>query len=182
LSNGAALLVIDVQEAFNDPSWGLRNNPQCESNIARLQQYWREKDGVVLHVQHVSDDVDSLFYRDSPGGVAFQPWTQPLPDEPVFEKMTDTAFIHTGLHRYLIDNDLHRLVVVGFTTPHGISSTVRLGAELGFNITVVEDATAAFSLTDWNGICYNAEQVHQFALAEMFQTFADVRTTKELTR
>lgn len=29
------LLIIDVQNAFNDPSWGRRNNENAERNIAR---------------------------------------------------------------------------------------------------------------------------------------------------
>jgi nicotinamidase-related amidase len=31
-----ALLVLDVQKAFDDPAWGARNNPNCEANIATL--------------------------------------------------------------------------------------------------------------------------------------------------
>ncbi len=32
----AALIIIDVQEAFDEPRWGHRNNPDAEANIARL--------------------------------------------------------------------------------------------------------------------------------------------------
>jgi nicotinamidase-related amidase len=33
-----ALLVIDVQRAFDDAAyWGPRNNPRCEENIAALR-------------------------------------------------------------------------------------------------------------------------------------------------
>ncbi len=36
LPTNAALIVIDMQKGFNEPYWGRRNNPQAESNIARL--------------------------------------------------------------------------------------------------------------------------------------------------
>jgi nicotinamidase-related amidase len=36
LPQNAALIVIDVQQGFDDPAFGPRNNPQAEENIARL--------------------------------------------------------------------------------------------------------------------------------------------------
>ena len=33
---GAVLLLIDLQQAIDHPSWGQRNNPQAETQIARL--------------------------------------------------------------------------------------------------------------------------------------------------
>jgi len=32
----AALIVVDAQVGFDDPSWGRRNNPACDENIADL--------------------------------------------------------------------------------------------------------------------------------------------------
>ena len=29
-----ALVVVDMQKAFDDASWGRRNNPDCEGNVA----------------------------------------------------------------------------------------------------------------------------------------------------
>ena len=62
LSN-ATLLLIDIQKAFNDPSWGPRNNPEAEENIEKLLTFWRKSNRPVVHIQHVSRQrSSSLFY------------------------------------------------------------------------------------------------------------------------
>ena len=33
---GAVLLLIDLQQAIDHPSWGVRNNPHAEEQIGRL--------------------------------------------------------------------------------------------------------------------------------------------------
>ena len=39
----AALIVIDVQQAIDDPVWGPRNNIGAEASIAALIAAWRER-------------------------------------------------------------------------------------------------------------------------------------------
>lgn len=36
ITSNTALIVIDVQQGFDDPKWGRRNNPDAEGNISRL--------------------------------------------------------------------------------------------------------------------------------------------------
>lgn len=36
-----ALIVVDVQQGFDSPRWGVRNNPACEDNIRALLVHWR---------------------------------------------------------------------------------------------------------------------------------------------
>ena len=49
-----ALLLIDVQTAFDQACWGPRNNPQAESVIAHMLALWRELHWPIVHVRHAS--------------------------------------------------------------------------------------------------------------------------------
>ncbi|MEA2166063.1 MAG: hypothetical protein QOK37_4190 [Thermoanaerobaculia bacterium] len=50
-----SLLIIDVQYAIDDPSWGdERNNRDAESKMAALLAHWRERRWPVFHIRHSS--------------------------------------------------------------------------------------------------------------------------------
>ena len=40
-----ALIIVDVQKAFDDKKWGERNNHDAEENIRKILNVWREKVG-----------------------------------------------------------------------------------------------------------------------------------------
>ena len=42
LPAAAALVIIDFQQAFDDPAWSPRNNRDAEANTARLPAAWRD--------------------------------------------------------------------------------------------------------------------------------------------
>lgn len=44
LPDNATIIVVDVQRAFDHPTWGKRNNPSAEANIGRLLAGWRDKE------------------------------------------------------------------------------------------------------------------------------------------
>src|SRR5688500_20309200 len=89
-----ALILIDVQHAIDDPSWGRRNQPDAEANIARLLASWRARASLVVHVHHVSKDPASTFQGR---GAEPKPLAGPRDGEPVIVKHTPNAFAGTEL-------------------------------------------------------------------------------------
>jgi nicotinamidase-related amidase/uncharacterized protein YdhG (YjbR/CyaY superfamily) len=179
LSANTALLLIDVQQGLDHPRWGERNNPDAEHNIAALLAAWRRTRRPVIHVQHMSREPDSPLRPDRPGN-AFKPEAIPQPGEPVFQKSVNSAFIGTTLEAHLRTHRIDTVVVVGITTNHCVSSTVRMAANLGFTVVVVSDGTATFERTGPDGDHHSAEQMHRVALASLHGEFATVRRTTEV--
>ncbi len=172
----AALVVIDVQQGFDDPSWGARNNPDAELRVASLLQHWREGLGPVIHVHHCSVSPVGCFRPGTPG---IEPKIQALPrdGEIIYQKNVNSAFIGTTLEADLRQRRIECLVVVGLTTNHCISTTVRMAGNLGFRTYVVSDATAAFARAGADGRPRHAEDVHNAALGDLHMEFAEVVDT-----
>jgi nicotinamidase-related amidase len=173
------LLIIDVQRGLDDPKYGHRNNPDAEANMARLLAAWRAAGRPVVHVQHLSVRPDSPLRPGLPGA-DLKPEVAPLPGEPHFTKSVNSAFIGTGLEAWLRAHDYGSLVVVGLTTDHCVSSTVRMAANLGFDVTLVSDATATFERMAPDGTHIPAETMHRANLASLDGEFCAVKTTRQL--
>lgn len=173
------LLVIDVQKGLDNPALGERNNPEAESNIALLLAHWRQQELPVVHVQHCSTEHGSLLQPELPGN-AIKPEAQPLAEEKLFSKTVNSAFIGTGLESYLQEQGINSLIVVGLTTDHCVSTSVRMASNLGFEVTLVSDATATFERTGYNGVRYSADDMHTVNLVSLDGEFCTVRTTAEM--
>lgn len=175
----AALLLIDVQKAFDEDIWGNRNNPDAESNIAKLLSRWRYNSLPIIHVKHCSIRKESPLHPDQEGN-QFKDEARPLEGEVQFSKTVNSAFIGTGLDVYLKDHDLNALVVVGLTTDHCVSTSVRMAANLGFQVTLVSDATATFEREGPDGKMYSADIMHAANLASLHDEFCDVQMTTQV--
>ena len=177
LPYNAALLVIDVQEGFDEPAWGGgRNNPEMEASIARLQRAWRASGRVLMHVRHDSRWPGSPLHPSRPGN-AIKSGVEPLAGEPVISKSVSSAFIGTGLEVMLRQCGVSTVIVTGLETGHYVSTTARMAANLGFKTYVVSDATATFDRIGPDGRRHRAEHVHSLALAELNGEFATILNT-----
>lgn len=174
-----AILLIDVQKGMDDPSWGARNNLGAEQRMVALLTAWRRAKWPVIHVQHTSREPGSPLVADAPGN-DFKPEVMPQHGEAVFQKTVNSAFIGTTLEDHLRHEGIKTLVVVGITTDHCVSSTVRMAGNLGFQAVVVADATATFERTGPDGVWYSAEQMHRTALASLHGEFARVQSTHDI--
>lgn len=175
----AALLIIDVQEGFDDPVWGRRNNPQAEAQIARLLAAWRERHWPVIHVQHDSLIPDSPLHPAN-AGHAFKEVAAPRPGETVLSKQVNSAFIRTPLEALLRQQQITTLVVAGLTTNHCVETTTRMAGNLGFRTYLVSDATATFDRAGPDGRLYRAEDIQAVSLASLHGEFAQVVTTERI--
>ncbi len=179
LDKNAALLLIDVQKAFDEPSWGARNNPGAEHTIANLLEFWRGSGRPVIHVRHDSIDSGSTLHPANPGNEVKRE-AKPISGEPVYPKSVNSAFIGTSLEADLRTRGIHTLVLVGLTTNHCVSTTARMAGNLGFETFVVADATATFDRANMNGGLRAAEDVHAAALSDLHGEFATVIQSSEL--
>lgn len=91
----------------------------------------------------------------------------------------NSAFIGTNLDKELQSNKIDAIVIVGLTTDHCISTSVRMSANLGFLTTLIEDATATFDKIDRHGNKFTAEEIQAVTIASLEGEFAKIMTTEE---
>lgn len=178
-----ALVLIDFQIGFSNPVWGARNNPDAEAKAARLLAAWRKTGAPIAHVRHLSVTPGSPL---SGVGTAWIPALAPLDNEMRFEKSVNSAFIGTGLEDWLRTHAITNLIVAGLTTPHCVSTSCRMAANLGFGVTLAHDACAAFT-TNANNSWQNrptdapsAEAVHRAAVSHLHDEFVTARAVADI--
>ncbi|PWC75111.1 cysteine hydrolase family protein [Azospirillum sp. TSH64] len=179
LPSNAALLVIDLQKAIDDPRWALtgpRNNPQAEANVAALLAAWRRDGRPIVHIRHDSVEPDSG-YRPGGPGHDFKEEARPLPGETVIGKRVNSAFIGTGLDEWLRGCGIATLVVTGVITNNSVEATVRMAGNLGYDVRLVADACFTFARKDRSGRLRTADEVHDLSLANMDGEYATVVDT-----
>ncbi len=181
-SSKTALILIDVQKAWDDPKLkGMRNNPDAEKRMAELLAVWRRTGRPVIHIRHDSLFRNSLFRRNQPGN-EIKDEVKPVTGETVISKSVNSAFIGTDLEAQLRRAGISELIIAGISTDHCVSTTARMAGNLGFKTVVVSDATVALSRVGIHGKAYGAQLIHETALASLNEEFAEVLDSKELLK
>jgi nicotinamidase-related amidase len=173
---GSVLLLIDLQNAVDHPSWGARNNRSAEANIDRLLDRWRTQggpSGMSDMIPQIQTLIIVLASRE------FKPGFAPV-REPVIPKRTNNAFIDTDLEARLRAVGHSGLVVAGVITNNSVEATVRMAGNLDFASYLVADGCFTFDRTDWNGGPRSAEDVHAMSLANLDGEYCTVVTTTTL--
>nr|WP_303048859.1 isochorismatase family protein [Phaeobacter sp. HF9A] len=151
-------------------------NPDAGARIATLAAQFRHNGWPVLHIRHRDDDPSSPLHRDA-AGFAPHPCDTALPHEPVFEKQASSGFASTDLAAWLTAQGISDLVVTGAVAGFCVNSTVRAGADLGFNMTVVRDAVLGFALPAAN---LSAQVIFDVTMAHLAADFATLVESKAL--
>ncbi|MEM1363818.1 MAG: isochorismatase family cysteine hydrolase [Pseudomonadota bacterium] len=163
-----ALLVIDIQNTYlevpEDAEEALRWQPFFERmngtvipNTAALMTWARAKGIEVMFARiacQKDDGRDRSLSQKKPGfnylllpkdGADSQivPELEPLGDEIVVTKTTDSALTGTNLRLMLSNMGIKEVIVAGIFTDQCVSSTVRSLCDESFGVLVVEDCCAA---------------------------------------
>jgi nicotinamidase-related amidase len=176
-----ALILVDIQKGFDNIAYwgGQRNNPDAEEKAGELLRLWRKHHLPIFHIKRCSSNPDSLLNEANEGN-DFKDLVKPISSEPIIKKNVNSAFIGTDLKQQLDNLKITKLVIVGLTTDHCISTTTRMAGNLGFDTFLVSDATATFNKKGVEGQNYPAELIHETALASLNDEFARIVTTEFL--
>jgi len=142
-----------------------------------VAETFRKEKKKIIHIQHFSKNENGLLFKEEDR--KFQNGFEPLRNEIVFQKNVNSAFIGTGLEKYLKDNSIDTLFIVGISLPHCVSTTIRMASNLGFDVTLIEDATVSFEITDYfTGKKLSPEDVHRYNISALNEEFCKVINTE----
>ncbi len=168
-----ALLVVDLQKGIVGLRAAHPMDGVIKNAVALLEAFRAHKLPVVLinvdnrapgRAEH-SFSVDAF----PVGWTDLIPELNRQPSDHLVTKRTWGAFTNTDLDRYLKQNSVTQVVVVGVATTAGVESTARYAHELGYHVTLAVDA-----MTDMNA------EAHDNSVTRIFPKMAETGTTQQI--
>lgn len=136
-----ALLVIDIQTLL------VEAKPFV---IAECLKVWqeaiavcREKGIEVIYIRHNDEELIT-----GSRGWAIDKAVAPQAGEKIFDKHYNSAFKETGLQAYLDSQEIEHVIMMGMATNYCVDTTVKVAFELGYHVSVIENATTTFDEED----------------------------------
>jgi nicotinamidase-related amidase len=168
-----ALLVVDLQKGIVGLPTAHPMQGVIKNAVALVEAFRARKLPVVLiNVDNRAPGrAEQSFSVDAfPAG-----WTDLIPElnqqpsDHLVTKRTWGAFTNTDLDRYLKQNGVTQVVVIGVATTAGVESTARFAHELGYHVALAVDA-----MTDMNA------DAHDNSVARIFPKMAETGTTQQI--
>lgn len=175
----AALIVIDVQQAFDDPRFGPRSNPDCERNVVLLIEAWRSANRPLVFVRHDSVEPGSPLTPGSPGN-AFKEAVSGEADLLVTKSVHSAFYGRPNLDAWLQDQKIEQIAICGIQTNVCCETTARMASDLGYEVLFVADATSTFDTTGPDGETLSADDLTAATCASLHGEFATVVRTADL--
>ncbi|MFM5905450.1 MAG: cysteine hydrolase family protein, partial [Micrococcales bacterium] len=154
-----------------------RNNPDCEANVARLIEAWRQADAPVVFVRHDSVLPESVLRPGQPGN-DFKDVITGEPDLLVTKTVNSAFYGAPDLKAWLDKNQIESFAVCGIQTNMCCETTARMGGNLGYDVWFVLDATHTFAKTV-SGQTVSAEELSRVTAVNLDGEFATIMTTDE---
>ena len=166
-----ALIVIDIQEGL------VKDNPFDTKNFIintkAIIQHFRDQNIEVIFIRHSEDE--GLLAMGSDNWQVYHE-LKPQENEKIFNKYYNSIFKDTELKEYLNRKNITDLTFVGMQVEFCIDTSVKVGFEYGYKITIVEDAISTF-----DNIHLSADQILSFYKEKIWRNrFAQLRTTTEI--
>jgi len=175
-----ALVIIDIQnDYFPAGNYELVNSVEASLKAKDLLEHFRQRNLTVVHVRHLSVRPGSTYFIPGTEGAEIHASVQPLPDEKIVTKNYPNGFRETDLHDYLLEQDIEHLVIAGMMSHMCVDSTARAGKDLGYRVTIAEDACATKDLF-FQEQKIPAQEIHQAFMAGLSYYFAEIKTSLQV--
>ena len=166
-----ALIVIDIQEGL------VKDNPFDTKNFIintkAIIQHFRDQNIEVIFIRHSEDE--GLLAMGSDNWQVYHE-LKPQENEKIFNKYYNSIFKDTELKEYLNRRNITDLTFVGMQVEFCIDTSVKVGFEYGYKITIVEDAISTFDNEH-----LPADKILSFYKEKIWRNrFAQLKTTKEI--
>lgn len=168
------LLVIDIQNFyFAGGRIPLVGSVEASLKAKSVLEAFRAKKLPVIYIQHMPAGIEKFEPGVTDVQYAIHPNVAPLPGEAVVVKHFVNSFRETQLAALLGDLSVKTLVVAGMQTHMCVEAAVRAGADLGFDVVLIEDACATRDLK-LREATVPAASVHAAVLAALNGSYAKV--------
>jgi nicotinamidase-related amidase len=167
----AVVIVIDMQREYLDGSVPLPDLQATLKGAANLLKLARSHNTPVIHVVNQGPKGNLLFNDEGPY-YAELPEVAAIDGEATVIKHLPNSFAVTNLYELLQATGRKQLIIAGCTTHVCVSATARAALDLGYQSTIVANATTSRDLFDHKDNKIPAAIVKQVALAELRDAFA----------